>query len=86
MKKAKLQLLRDIYIKCTGCVAIELEDEKIVAGLFLIQTPGKFAKPFLKHADDAGGVLHGGRKASKPIEQKAPNYGMKSYLKDHIKK
>ena len=32
-------------------------DEKAVAGLFLFPTPGKFAKPFLKHADDVGGGL-----------------------------
>ncbi len=40
-------------------------DEKAVAGLFLLPTPGKFAKPFLKHADDMGGAGNAGRKVKK---------------------
>ena len=37
-------------------------DEKVIAGLFLIPTPAKFGKPFLKHADDIGGAANVGRK------------------------
>src|SRR5690625_594265 len=48
-------------------------DEKAVAGLFLLPTPGKFAKPFLKHADDAGGAINTSRKTTKMM----PKYGRK---------
>lgn len=41
------------------------QDEKMVAGLFLIPTPVKFAKSFLKHADDVDGAVNAGRKANK---------------------
>jgi len=40
-------------------------DERLISGFFLIPTPGKFAKPFLKHADDAGGSSNIVRKGSK---------------------
>src|SRR5699024_2833135 len=37
-------------------------DEKVIAALFMIPTPAKFGKPFLKHADDIGGAANVGRK------------------------
>ncbi len=43
-------------------------DEKAVAGLFLLPTPGKFAKPFLKHADDMGGAGNAGRKTGSIVK------------------
>ena len=57
-------------------------DEKAVAGLFLFPTPGKFAKPFLKHADDVGGAFHTGGKASKSIN--LPSYKKVEIDMEHI--
>ena len=57
-------------------------DEKAVAGLFLLPTPGKFAKPFLKHADDMGGAFHTGGKASKSIN--LPSYKKVEIDMEHI--
>jgi len=57
-------------------------EEKTVAGLFLIPTPGKFAKPFLKHADDIGGAMHSSGKASKSIN--LPSYKKVEIDMQHI--
>lgn len=39
-------------------------DERLISGFFLLPTPGKFAKPFLKHADDVGGAINKTRKTT----------------------
>jgi|SRR5699024_9116805 len=36
--------------------------ERLIAGMFMLPTPVKFGKPFLKHADDLGGSGKVGRK------------------------
>src|SRR5699024_4076653 len=55
-------------------------DERLIAGMFLIPTPAKFEKPFLKHADDVGGAANAGRKG------KIDGNSLKSKYKDNTRK